>query len=74
MDFSSGSPKLVWADVWTVNVSAGTYSIASGTTYEAEKGTRGGNSTLINNSAFSGGQAVGYLGAFFVATCLSTPV
>ncbi|EJD54262.1 galactan 1,3-beta-galactosidase [Auricularia subglabra TFB-10046 SS5] len=62
LDFSSGTPKLVWADVWTVNVAAGTYSVASGTAYEAEKGTRGGNSTLISNSAFSGGQAVGYLG------------
>lgn len=40
----------------------GTYSIASGTTYEAEAGTRGGSSTAITDSAFSGGKGVGYLG------------
>lgn len=62
LDFSSGTPKLLWADLWTVNLASGTYTIPSGTIYEAEKGTRSGNSTLINNSAFSGGQAIGYLG------------
>ncbi|KAI0670505.1 galactan 1,3-beta-galactosidase [Trametes maxima] len=62
LDFSSGAPKLVAADVWSVNVGAGTFSVASGTTYEAEKGTLGGSSRLLSNSAFSGGSAVGYLG------------
>ncbi|KAH8834912.1 galactan 1,3-beta-galactosidase [Flagelloscypha sp. PMI_526] len=62
MDFSSGSPKLVWADVFTVNLSAGTYSVATGTTYEAESGTRGGSATLISSSSFSGSAGVGYLG------------
>ncbi|TFK57697.1 galactan 1,3-beta-galactosidase [Heliocybe sulcata] len=62
LSWSSGSPQLVWADVWSVDLAAGTYSVASGTTYEAESGTRGGSSTVISNSAFSGGEAVGYLG------------
>ncbi|EIW60508.1 galactan 1,3-beta-galactosidase [Trametes versicolor FP-101664 SS1] len=62
LDFSSGAPQLVQADVWSVNLNAGTYSVASGTTYEAEKGTLGGSSRLLTNSGFSGGTAVGYLG------------
>ncbi|KAI0093999.1 glycosyl hydrolase [Irpex rosettiformis] len=62
IDFSSGSPQLVHADVWSVNPSAGTYTVAQGTTYEAEKGTLGGSSRLLSNSGFSGGSAVGYLG------------
>ncbi|KAI0637093.1 galactan 1,3-beta-galactosidase [Trametes polyzona] len=62
LDFSSGSPQLVHADVWSVNLNAGTYSVASGTTYEAENGQLGGSSRLLSNSAFSGGKAVGYLG------------
>lgn len=40
----------------------GTYSVASGTTYEAEKGTLGGSAVLFSDSSFSGGGAVGYLG------------
>ncbi|KAI0781064.1 galactan 1,3-beta-galactosidase [Trametes elegans] len=62
LDFSSGAPQLVHADVWSANVGAGTYSVASGTTYEAESGQLGGSSRLLSNSAFSGGKAVGYLG------------
>ncbi|KAI0361962.1 galactan 1,3-beta-galactosidase [Trametes cingulata] len=62
LDFSSGSPQIVHADVWSVNLGAGTYSVASGTSYEAENGQLGGSSRLLSNSAFSGGKAVGYLG------------
>ncbi|KIJ27418.1 carbohydrate-binding module family 35 protein [Sphaerobolus stellatus SS14] len=62
LDFSSGSPKILQADVWSVDPNSGSWTIASGTTYEAENGTRGGNSTLITNSGFSGGHGVGYLG------------
>ncbi|KAA1467570.1 Arabinanase/levansucrase/invertase [Dentipellis sp. KUC8613] len=62
LDWSSGSPQIVHADVWTVNLGAGTYTAASGTTYEAESGTRSGSSTLITDSSFSGGKGVGYLG------------
>lgn len=42
-------------------MSNGTYSISSGTTYEAENGSLSGNATLMSGS-FSGGRAVGYLG------------
>ncbi|KAH8107144.1 glycosyl hydrolase [Cristinia sonorae] len=62
LDFSSGSPTLVHADVWSVNVQAGTFSVASGTTYEAESGTVAGSATIPSDSSFSGGRAVGYLG------------
>ena len=41
----------------------GTYTVASGTSYEAESGVLGGTSTLLSSSSFSGGKAVGYLGA-----------
>jgi hypothetical protein len=40
----------------------GTYSVASGTTYEAENGTRGGSATLITSTGFSNGKGIGYLG------------
>ncbi|KAL5535249.1 hypothetical protein ACEPAF_3343 [Sanghuangporus sanghuang] len=62
LDFSSGSPQIAHADVWSVDVSAGTYTVASGTTYEAEAGTISGSATILSGSSFSGGQAVGYLG------------
>jgi hypothetical protein len=62
MSFSSGVPQLVWADLWTVNVGAGTYTALTGTSYEAESGTRGGSSTLLSDSSFSGAKGVGYLG------------
>jgi len=62
LDFSSGSPQIVHADVWSVNLAAGTYSVASGTSYEAESGTIGGSATIASDSSFSGGKAVGYLG------------
>jgi hypothetical protein len=75
LDFSSGSPQIVHADVWNINLAAGTldlntiinwtkvrkgtYSAASGTSYEAESGTLSGSATI---SSFSGGRIVGYLG------------
>ena len=40
----------------------GTYSIASGTTYEAEAGTMSGSARLHTDSTFSGGLGVGFLG------------
>ena len=44
----------------------GTWSVASGTSYEAEDGTRNGSSTILSDSSFSGGEAVGYLGTFLL--------
>lgn len=37
--------------------------MANGTTYEAEAGVRTASTTIISNSVFSGGEAVGYLGS-----------
>lgn len=41
---------------------SGTYTVAQGTTYEAENGQVGGSARLLSDSSFSGGKAVGYLG------------
>ncbi|KAF9258587.1 galactan 1,3-beta-galactosidase [Marasmius fiardii PR-910] len=62
LSWSSGNPQIVQADVWSVNLNDGTYTVAAGTTYEAESGTRSGSSTLISDSSFSGGGGVGFLG------------
>ncbi|KAF7319882.1 Galactan 1,3-beta-galactosidase [Mycena kentingensis (nom. inval.)] len=62
LTWASGSPQLIWADVWTLNLAAGTWTIASGTTYEAESGTISGSATLASDASFSGGRAVGFLG------------
>lgn len=62
MTWDSGSPRIVPADVWSVNLSAGTFTAATGTTYEAESGTVSGSTQLLSDSSFSGGRAVGYLG------------
>lgn len=75
LDWSSGSPKLVAADMWSVNLSAGTYTAATGTAYEAESGTLSGSAVLLSGTSFSGGTAVGYLGRLLqyselCATCL----
>ncbi|TFK40889.1 hypothetical protein BDQ12DRAFT_678543 [Crucibulum laeve] len=62
LSWSSGKPQIVQADVWNLNLSAGTYTVASGTTYEAESGSISGSATIMSDSSFSGGKAVGYLG------------
>ncbi|KAF9056450.1 galactan 1,3-beta-galactosidase [Panaeolus papilionaceus] len=62
MTWDSGSPKIIPADVWSLNLSAGTFTAASGTTYEAESGTISGSATTLSDSSFSGGKAIGYLG------------
>lgn len=62
LDWSSGSPQLTPADVWSVDINSGTYSIASGQEYEAESGTISGSARILTGSYFSGGKAVGYLG------------
>ncbi|KAJ3761558.1 galactan 1,3-beta-galactosidase [Lentinula raphanica] len=62
LSWSSGLPVIVEADVWSVDLAAGTYTIATGTTYEAESGTLGGSAELLTDSSYSGGKAVGFLG------------
>ncbi|TDL28900.1 galactan 1,3-beta-galactosidase [Rickenella mellea] len=62
LDWSSGSPKIVEADVWNVDIDAGTYSVAQGVGYEAEQGLLSGAAVLFSNPAWSGGGAVGWLG------------
>ncbi|KAF9473188.1 galactan 1,3-beta-galactosidase [Pholiota conissans] len=62
LSWDSGLPKIVAADVWSVNLAAGTYTSATGTTYEAESGIISGSATVLSDSSFSGGKAIGYLG------------
>ncbi|KAF9569839.1 galactan 1,3-beta-galactosidase [Agrocybe pediades] len=62
LSWNTGVPQIVAADVWSVNLSSGTYTAATGTTYEAESGTITGSATVASDSSFSGGKAVGYLG------------
>ncbi|KAJ7124820.1 galactan 1,3-beta-galactosidase [Mycena crocata] len=62
MTWASGSPQLIWADVWTLNIAANTWTIASGTSYEAENGVISGSATVPSDPAWSGGRAVGFLG------------
>lgn len=60
--WTTGPPKIVAADVWSVNVTTGAYTIEPGTAYEAEGGTLSGAARLLNNNGFSGGVSVGYIG------------
>ncbi|KAJ7785770.1 Arabinanase/levansucrase/invertase [Mycena metata] len=62
LTWASGVPQLIWADVWTLNIAAGTWTIASGTSYEAENGVVSGSATIPADPSFSGGKAVGFLG------------
>uniref|UniRef100_A0A8H7YAJ7 CBM6 domain-containing protein n=1 Tax=Psilocybe cubensis TaxID=181762 RepID=A0A8H7YAJ7_PSICU len=62
LSWNTGVPQIVAADVWSVNLAAGTYAASSGTVYEAENGVISGSATIPSSSSFSGGKAVGYLG------------
>ncbi|KAJ3575903.1 hypothetical protein NP233_g781 [Leucocoprinus birnbaumii] len=62
MTWNTGSPQITAADVWSVNPSAGTFTAATGTTYEAESGTLSGAAQILSGGSFSGGRAVGWLG------------
>ncbi|KAG7090788.1 hypothetical protein E1B28_009872 [Marasmius oreades] len=62
LSWSSGNPQIVHADVWNVNLAAGTYTVTTGTTYEAESGTISGSAVSMSSSSFSGGKGVGFLG------------
>lgn len=66
LSWSTGVPQIVAADVWSFDLIAGTYVAASGTSYEAESGTLSGSATILSDSSFSGGKAVGYLGILFI--------
>jgi hypothetical protein len=58
-------PTIVPADVWRVDFGTGAHIVAAGTTYEAERGTLLGPARLLNNTGFSGGTAVGYIGVCY---------
>ncbi|KDR85274.1 hypothetical protein GALMADRAFT_131985 [Galerina marginata CBS 339.88] len=62
LSWSTGVPQIVPADVWSIDLATGTYTAASGVSYEAESGTVSGSATILSDSSFSGGKAVGYLG------------
>ena len=61
---NSNLPTIVPADVWRVDFGSGAHVVAAGTTYEAERGTLSGPARLLDNTGFSGGTAVGYIGAY----------
>ena len=48
-----------------MNIGAGTYTVASGTSYEAENGVVSGSATIPSDPSFSGGKAVGFLGRYW---------
>lgn len=62
LSWASGVPQIVQADVWSVDLSAGKYTAATGTTYEAESGVISGSAVIFSDASFSGGKAIGYLG------------
>ncbi|EPT03669.1 hypothetical protein FOMPIDRAFT_49235 [Fomitopsis schrenkii] len=64
LSWASGDPQIVYADLWTVDLAAGTYSVLNGTVYAASSGTLSGNSTLLGSGyTYDGQEGVGYLGA-----------
>lgn len=40
----------------------GTYTVETGTAYQAESGTLGGSAVILTNSVYSNGEAFGFLG------------
>ncbi|KAG6891103.1 hypothetical protein C0995_014193 [Termitomyces sp. Mi166 len=62
LSWSTGIPQIVHTDVWSIDLSSGTYTTAAGVSYEAESGTISGSATILSDTSFSGGKAVGYLG------------
>jgi len=62
LSWNTGVPQIVPADVWSIDLATGTYTAASGASYEAESGTISGSATILSDPSFSGGKAVGYLG------------
>ncbi|KAG6919555.1 hypothetical protein DXG01_004218 [Tephrocybe rancida] len=68
LSWSTGVPQVVQTDVWSINLSAGTYTAAAGTSYEAESGTISGSATSLSDGSFSGGKAIGFLGWFWFSS------
>ncbi|KNZ78141.1 hypothetical protein J132_01666 [Termitomyces sp. J132] len=62
LSWSTGIPQIVHTDVWSVDLSSGTYIAADGISYEAESGAISGSATILSDTSFSRGKAVGYLG------------
>ncbi|TFY63401.1 hypothetical protein EVJ58_g3275 [Rhodofomes roseus] len=63
LSWSSGDPQIVFADLWTVDLDAGTYTVLNGTAYAASAGTLSGSAELLgSNSTYNGNEGVGYLG------------
>ncbi|PCH41168.1 carbohydrate-binding module family 35 protein [Wolfiporia cocos MD-104 SS10] len=64
LSWSSGDPQIVYADLWKVDYSAGTYTVVNGTAYAAQDGTLGGSAVLLgSDSTYNGYEGVGYLGS-----------
>ncbi|KAG5339912.1 hypothetical protein C0989_003059 [Termitomyces sp. Mn162] len=68
LSWSTGIPQIVHTDVWSVDLSSGTYIAADGISYEAESGAISGSATILSDTSFSRGKAVGYLGVFLSMT------
>ena len=62
MTWNTGVPRIEPADVWSVNLSTGTFTSATGATYEAESGVISGSAQILSDASFSGGRSVGWLG------------
>lgn len=70
LSWSTGIPQIVHTDIWSIDLSSGTYTAAIGVSYEAEDGTISGSAITLSDTSFSGGKAVGYLGLILVVTNL----
>ena len=68
LTWSNGIPQIVQTDIWSINLSSGTYTAAAGVSYEAESGIISGSATILSDTSFSGGKAIGYLGLILSRT------
>ncbi|KII94405.1 carbohydrate-binding module family 35 protein [Plicaturopsis crispa FD-325 SS-3] len=59
LSWASGEPQLVQADVWDLDIAAGTYKVYSGTSYNATDGTVSGNAKINTASHFVNGIGAG---------------
>ncbi|KZT72472.1 carbohydrate-binding module family 35 protein [Daedalea quercina L-15889] len=64
LSWASGDPEIVYADLWTLDLDAGTYTVLNGTVYDASAGTLSGSAVLLGSSyTYNGHEGVGYLGS-----------